>query len=101
MGIYIVKEGDTVDHIADITGTGAGTFVGCGQFDETAQAPYFFYESGGICHEVRFEDVRSLQAKFDLIREFGLMGAGYWNIMQFFRANWILLQRNFNVLREL
>lgn len=74
-----------------------GTII---QFDETAQSPYFFYESGGVRHEVWFEDVRSLQAKFDLIQEFGLMGAGYWNIMQFFRANWILLQNNFKIRRE-
>lgn len=70
------------------------------QFDETAQSPYFFYEDGGIRHEVWFEDVRSLQAKFDLIQEFALMGAGYWNIMQFFRANWILLREHFKIRRE-
>lgn len=67
-------------------------------FDETAQSPFFYYESGGVRHEVWFEDVRSLQAKFDLIREFHLMGAGYWNIMQFFRANWILLDGQFSLV---
>lgn len=64
-------------------------------FDETAQSPYFNYEADGIMHEVWFEDVRSLQQKFDLIKEFGLRGAGYWQIMQLFRANWLLLQDNF------
>ena len=40
---------------------------------------------------VWFEDVRSIQAKFDLIRELGLVGAGYWQLMRPFRANWRLL----------
>lgn len=67
-------------------------------FDEMSQSPYFYYESDGIWHEVWFEDVRSMQAKFDLIREYGLNGAGYWQIMQFFRANWLLLDSQFEIL---
>lgn len=67
------------------------------EFDEAAQSPYFTYESNGVSHEVWFEDVRSIQKKFDLITEFGLHGAGYWNIMQFFRANWLLLENNFYI----
>ena len=50
-------------------------------------------------HEVWFEDVRSLKRKFDLIKEFGLRGPGYWQIMRFFRANWLLLQDNFYIQR--
>lgn len=61
------------------------------QFDETAQSPFFYYLEEGVEHVVWFEDVRSLEKKFELMKEFGLGGAGYWNIMQFFRANWILL----------
>ncbi|MDO5423657.1 MAG: glycosyl hydrolase family 18 protein [Eubacteriales bacterium] len=62
------------------------------QFDERAQSPFFRYEREGVAHEVWFEDVRSLEGKFGLIREFGLRGAGYWQIMQLFRANWLLLR---------
>lgn len=70
-------------------------------FDETAQSPYFNYtDENGIRHEVWFEDVRSLQGKFNLIKEFSLRGAGYWQIMQLFRANWLLLSDNF-FLRKL
>lgn len=65
------------------------------KFDELARSPYFNYESSGVQHEVWFEDVRSLQNKFGLINEFGLRGAGYWQIMQFFRANWLLLADNY------
>lgn len=61
------------------------------EFDETAMSPYFHYWQYGIRHEVWFEDVRSYLAKFELIKEYGLTGAGYWQLMQFFRANWLLL----------
>lgn len=69
------------------------------QFDEEAQSPYFRYWQFGVQHEVWFEDVRSYQAKFNLIKEYGLTGAGYWQIMNFFRANWLLLQQMFYIRR--
>lgn len=71
------------------------------QFDSLAQSPYFNYvdKESGVEHQVWFEDVRSLQAKFDLIKEFGLRGCGYWQIMQWFRANWLLLYENFYVVK--
>lgn len=71
------------------------------KYDEVAQTPYFNYDSGGITHEVWFEDVRSLQQKFNLIKEFGLRGPGYWQIMQLFLANWLLLEDNFFISKEL
>ncbi|MBT9777008.1 LysM peptidoglycan-binding domain-containing protein [Clostridium sp. MCC353] len=67
-------------------------------FDETAMAPYFRYWQYGIQHEVWFEDVRSMKAKFDLIKEYGLTGAGYWQIMRLFLANWLLLEDMFTIL---
>lgn len=66
-------------------------------FDERAMSPYFHYTREGEEHEVWFEDVRSMQAKFELIKEYGLSGAGYWQIMQLFRANWLLLGAQFEV----
>ena len=68
------------------------------QFDETAQSPYFQYVSGGFSHEVWFEDPRSLSAKFGLVKEYGLRGMGYWQVMQLFRANWLLLADTFTIL---
>ncbi len=70
------------------------------QFDETAQSPYFHYYDGTVRHEVWFEDVRSLHGKFSLAKEFGLRGAGYWQIMQLFRANWLLLASEFDLQRD-
>lgn len=68
-------------------------------FDTLAESPFFSYRDKmtGVAHEVWFEDVRSLQAKFDLMKEFGLRGLGYWQIMQWFRANWLLLAENFHI----
>lgn len=70
------------------------------QFDETARSPYFRYWQYGIQHEVWFEDVRSIEAKFDLIKEFGLTGAGYWQLMSFFRPNWLLMEEEFQIERR-
>ncbi len=66
-------------------------------FDEVAESPYFNYWDNGVEHEVWFEDVRSLLGKFEMIREYGLRGCGYWQIMQWFRANWLLLQNQFYI----
>ena len=69
------------------------------KFDNLAESPYFTYVSEGTAHEVWFEDVRSLQAKFRLIQEYNLHGCGYWQIMKWFRANWLLLHDQFYILK--
>ncbi|HEX3075360.1 MAG TPA: LysM peptidoglycan-binding domain-containing protein [Lachnospiraceae bacterium] len=54
-------------------------------FDEANMVPYFFYTTAeGIRHVVWFDDVRSMDAKFRLIPELGLDGAGIWQIMKYF-----------------
>ncbi len=68
------------------------------QFDMVAESPFFTYVEDGAKHEVWFEDVRSLQGKFRLIKEYGLRGCGYWQIMQWFRANWLLLANQFYIV---
>lgn len=67
------------------------------EFNDLAQSPYFHYTLDGVEYEVWFEDVRSLNAKFNLIKEYNLRGCGYWQIMQFFRANWLLLRSQFYI----
>jgi spore germination protein len=69
------------------------------QYDETSEAPFFRYvDENGTEHEVWFEDVRSMLAKFNLIKEFQLRGCGYWQLMKLFRANWLLLNHEFEIL---
>lgn len=70
------------------------------QYDEIAQTPYFNYtDEYQTEHEVWFEDVRSIQAKFRLISEYNLRGAGYWQIMRLFRANWLLLSDTYRIIK--
>ena len=62
------------------------------QYDERAQSPWFRYtDAAGVVHEVWFEDARSIRAKLALIPEYGLRGAGYWNVMRPFPQNWRVL----------
>ena len=68
-------------------------------FDELSQSPYFTYYKDGVAHEVWFEDVRSMEAKFGLVQEYGLKGMGYWQIMRLFLANWLLLADMFRIRR--
>lgn len=66
------------------------------QYDQRAQAPHFNYtDERGVPHEVWFEDARSILAKLSLIPEYGLYGAGYWNLMRPFPQNWTALVSRF------
>ncbi|RYG72723.1 LysM peptidoglycan-binding domain-containing protein [Lentibacillus lipolyticus] len=68
------------------------------QYDDEAQAPFYtYYDEQGNKHEVWFEDARSIQAKFDMIKELGLRGISYWKLGLAFPQNWLLLQDRFNV----
>ena len=68
------------------------------QFDQQAQSPFFRYTaSDGIVHEVWFEDARSMDAKLRLISEYGLHGAGYWNLMRPYPQGWVLLTALYDV----
>lgn len=62
------------------------------EYAQISQSPWFTYRKNGMEHIVWFEDVRSITAKWELIREFGLSGARYWNLMRPFRANWLLIR---------
>lgn len=70
------------------------------QFDQVAMSPFFRYSRDGLEHEVWFEDVRSMQAKFNLVEEFDLRGMGYWQVMKLFRANWLLLADTFWIKKQ-
>ena len=70
------------------------------QYDTRAQAPFFKYtDKNGKQHEVWFEDARSIQAKFNLIKELGLRGMSYWKLGLSFPQNWLLITENFNVVK--
>lgn len=71
------------------------------QYDTKAQAPFFRYTAAdGKQHEVWFEDARSIQAKFNLIKELKIRGMSYWKLGLAFPQNWLLIVENFNVVKR-
>jgi spore germination protein len=71
------------------------------QYDSKAQAPFFKYTAtDGKQHEVWFEDARSIQAKFNLIKELNIRGMSYWKLGLAFPQNWLLITDNFNVTKR-
>ncbi|WP_042349915.1 glycosyl hydrolase family 18 protein [Bacillus massiliigorillae] len=71
------------------------------EYDYKAQAPFFRYrDESGNEHEVWFEDARSIQAKFNLLKELNLRGMSYWKLGLAFPQNWLLLDDNFNVVKK-
>jgi Predicted glycosyl hydrolase len=71
------------------------------RYDYTAQAPYFDYtDTVGKQHRVWFEDARSIQAKFNLVKELGLRGVSYWKLGLSFPQNWLLIENNFDVVKR-
>ncbi|MEI2467412.1 glycoside hydrolase family 18 protein [Niallia taxi] len=70
-------------------------------YDTSAQAPHFNYtDAQGRKHEVWFEDARSIQAKFDLVKELNIRGVSYWKLGLPFPQNWLLISDNFNVTKR-
>lgn len=71
------------------------------QYDMKAQAPFFeYYDEQGRAHIVWFEDARSIQAKFNLVKQHKLRGVGYWKLGLPFPQNWVLIGSNFDVVKK-
>jgi spore germination protein len=71
------------------------------QYNTKAQAPFFTYtDAEGKQHEVWFEDARSIQAKFNLVKELNLRGMSYWKLGLAFPQNWLLIVENFDVVKR-
>lgn len=71
-------------------------------YDKVSQAPWFRYtDEQGKLHEVWFEDARSIQAKFDLVKKLGIRGFYYWVLGNDFPQNWLLIEDNFVVRKRL
>jgi spore germination protein len=68
------------------------------KYDQQSQTPYYRYvDDKQRRHEVWFEDARSAQAKFNLIKENNLRGVSYWVLGYPFPQNWALLEDNFQI----
>ncbi|QQZ09467.1 glycosyl hydrolase family 18 protein [Heyndrickxia vini] len=70
-------------------------------YDSTAQAPTIDYvDEKNKKHKVWFEDARSIQAKFDLVKELKLRGMSYWKLGLSFPQNWLLIVENFHIVKK-
>lgn len=59
--------------------------------DEAARSPRFSYVTGGVRHQVWFEDARSVAAKLELALSLGISGAAWWSLLRPFPQNWALV----------
>lgn len=61
-------------------------------YSEQDASPYFYYvDQLGQTHVIWFEDARSIAEKLSLVREYGLLGAGAWQIgLGFPQGPWLL-----------
>lgn len=72
------------------------------QYDKKTESPFFRYtDEQGRRHEVWFEDARSAQAKFEMVKEYGLRGISYWVLGYPFPQNWELLDDTFTIRKRL
>jgi spore germination protein len=70
------------------------------QYDQTSQSPFFRYrDDNGRNHIVWFEDARSMQAKFKLVKDYRLRGISYWALPTSFPQVWLVQEDSFNVLK--
>ncbi|WP_261130322.1 glycosyl hydrolase family 18 protein [Bacillus sp. Marseille-Q3570] len=68
------------------------------QYDNKSQAPHFKYKDDqGKEHEVWFENEQSMQAKFNLVKEYKLRGLAYWVLGEEFPENWTMLEDQFTI----
>ncbi len=82
------RQGDAARVISNAAAANLAVSVGAElHFDEAAQAPWFAYtDAAGERRAVWFEDLRSLRARLDLVREYGLAGVSWWTVNPLFRA---------------
>jgi spore germination protein len=72
------------------------------QYDSVTQSPFYRYTDEQLrAHEVWFEDARSAQAKFDVVKNYNLKGISYWVLGYPFPQNWALLEDNFTIQKQI
>jgi spore germination protein len=68
------------------------------QFNEAAQAPYFYYVNGEQdLHVVWFKDARSFNAIAGLVSEYGLQGLSIWTVMNFNAQLWFVINTQYDI----
>lgn len=68
------------------------------KFDTVSQSPFYNYvDENGLQHVVWFEDARSMESKFNLVKKYNLRGVSYWALGKQFPQNWALLDTMFTI----
>jgi Predicted glycosyl hydrolase len=69
------------------------------QYDEIAQSPFYYYVDtpDNIKHIVWFEDARSIDAKLNLVTEYGFRGISVLNIMEKFPQFWFIINTQYTI----
>lgn len=72
------------------------------QFHQLYQSPFYRYtDAQGVRHEVWFEDARSVQVKYNVVKQYGLRGVSYWELSVPFPQAWPVLENNFRIRKIL
>ncbi len=72
------------------------------QFNEVAQAPYFYYTADdGSLHIIWFKDARSFDAITGLVPEYDLQGLSIWTVMDFENQMWLIINTNYDIEKVL
>ncbi len=69
------------------------------QYDWTADAPFYRYRKMNADHEVWFEDIQSITAKYKQLEVYNLLGSTYWRLRFKFPQNWAYVKKNLLVLK--
>lgn len=73
------------------------------QFDDVSQSPFFLYRRFSYAeqeqHIVWSIDARSIESLVNLIFEFGLNGAAFWNIMVYYSQLWLVINCQFDIVK--
>ena len=97
------RQGDAASVISNAAAINLAISAGAElRYDSTAQAPWFRYtDAAGTRREVWFEDVRSVKARLDLVREYNLAGISWWTVNQLFRPALRLQEDHFSAQKIL
>ncbi|WP_337103667.1 LysM peptidoglycan-binding domain-containing protein [Paenibacillus sp. YIM B09110] len=68
------------------------------KYDALSQSPHYnYFDEQRREHTVWFEDARSVQAKFNIVKSYRLRGVSYWVLGVSFPQNWYVLDANFTI----
>ncbi len=77
------------------------------RYNTTAEAHYYTYYDrpatfrDAVEHIVWFENAKSADALLRLVNEYGMEGAGVWNIMRYFPALWLVANTLYTIRKRL